>query len=99
MDPMKVLKALKPREPRYPPEEFARRGEELYHKVIAPQLPAESKGQFVAIDIETGAYEVDDDSLTATLRLLERLPDAQIWGVSPARPLLFRSPRFGKGPS
>ena len=38
-----------------------------------------NEGKFVAIDIETGAYEVDGDELAASDRLLARLPNAQIW--------------------
>src|SRR5581483_11934154 len=37
------------------------------------------EGKFVAIDIETGAYEVDADELAASDRLLTRVPNAQIW--------------------
>lgn len=36
------------------------------------------RGKIVAIDIETGAFEVAKDSLTASDRLLEKYPDAQI---------------------
>jgi hypothetical protein len=39
----------------------------------------EDEGKFVAIDIETGAYEIDGDDYTATERLLARQSDAQIW--------------------
>jgi hypothetical protein len=35
----------------------------------------------VAIDIETGDFEVSDDSLVASDRLLERNPDAQTWFI------------------
>ncbi|XHX76948.1 MAG: hypothetical protein RBJ76_21285 [Stenomitos frigidus ULC029] len=38
-------------------------------------------GKIVAIDIETGAFDVADDSLTAAKQLLKRYPDAQIYGV------------------
>lgn len=65
--------------PRYSKEEFARRGEVLYERDIAPLLDSERQGQFVAIDIETGAFEVDANELTASDRLLARLPTAQIW--------------------
>jgi len=37
------------------------------------------RGEFVAIDIETGAYEVDPDELAASDRLLARVPNAQTW--------------------
>lgn len=35
--------------------------------------------KFVAIDVKTAAYEVDADELTASDRLLARVPNAQIW--------------------
>jgi hypothetical protein len=65
--------------PRYSKEEFARRGDELYERKVRPHLKAAQKGQFVALDIETGAYEVDADELAASDRLLARVPGAQIW--------------------
>ncbi len=36
---------------------------------------------FVAVDIETGAYEIDEDEFTAGEKLRGRVPDAQIWMV------------------
>jgi len=65
--------------PRYSHEEFARLGQEIYERDIRPVLGPDDTGKFVAIDIETGSYEVDPDDLTATERLLSRCPDAQIW--------------------
>ena len=65
--------------PRYSKEEFARRGDEIYTRDIQAVLPTNARGQFVAIDIETGAYEIDVDELTASDRLLARYPEAQIW--------------------
>lgn len=69
------------RQPRYPKEEFAQRGDEIYNRDIRPQVEAHSKGKFLAIDIETGEYEMAEDTLTASQRLFQRLPDAQIWYV------------------
>jgi hypothetical protein len=66
-------------QPRYSKEEFARRGDEIYERDIRPQVEAAHAGQFIAIDIETSAYELDEDDYTATERLLARKPDAQIW--------------------
>ena len=65
--------------PRYSKEEFARRGDALYEGHIRAQIENGNERKFVAIDIETGAYEVDVDELAASDRLLARLPDAQIW--------------------
>lgn len=65
--------------PRYSKEEFARRGNEIYERAVQPRLSAEAAGKFVAIDIETGAYETDADEIAASHRLLARNPEAQIW--------------------
>jgi len=65
--------------PRYSKEEFARRGDAIYDREIGPHLKKTNLGKFVAIDIETGEYEVDADEMVATDRLLARVPDAQIW--------------------
>ena len=65
--------------PRYSKEEFARRGDALYDDHIRLVLGEGNEGKFVAIDIETGAYEVDGDEVVASDRLLARVPDAQVW--------------------
>jgi hypothetical protein len=69
------------RQPRYSKEEFAQRGDALYESEIRSQVEAGNHGKIVAIEIETGAFEVADDILPATGRLFERLPDAQHWIV------------------
>ncbi len=66
---------------RYSKEEFARRGNEIYESQVRPQVEEGNQGQIVAIDIETGAFELAKDTITASDRLLERYPDAQIWCV------------------
>jgi hypothetical protein len=66
------------RQPRYSKEEFARRGHAIYESSVRSQVEADNHGKIVAIDIETGAFEVANDSLTASKQLLERYPDAQI---------------------
>jgi len=69
------------RQPRYSPEEHARRGDDLYERTVRPQVEAGNQGKIVAIDIDTGAFEVADDVLTASDRRLARYPDAQTWFV------------------
>ena len=69
------------RQPRYSIEEHARRGDNLYHQHIHPHVEAGNHGKIVAIDVDTGAFEVAEDTLTASQRLLTRYPDAQIWCV------------------
>lgn len=67
------------RQPRYSREEFSRRGQEIYDRVVRPALRPGDEDKFVAIDIESGSYEMDADDYTAVDRLLKRLPDAQAW--------------------
>jgi hypothetical protein len=66
---------------RYDKEEVARRGTEVYQRVVKRRLRAEDKGRFVAIDVDTGTFEVADTMHDAYERLHERSPEAQIWGV------------------
>src|SRR5437016_13107288 len=67
--------------PRYSKEEFARRGDAIYEKDIRPKLAPKDVGKFLAIDIETGEYEIAADEMKAGDKLLARLPEAQIWMV------------------
>jgi hypothetical protein len=70
------------RQPRYDKEEFARRGDEIYQSQVRQQIDEEiDRGRIVAIDIETGAFEVADDLLVASKHLRQRVPDAQTWFV------------------
>ncbi len=69
------------RQRRYPKEELARRGQELYESGIRQQVEAGNKGKIVAIDIETGEFEVGDTVMAATDQLFERQPDAQPWTI------------------
>jgi hypothetical protein len=59
------------RQPRYSKEEFAQRGDYLYENQIKPQVEAENYGRIVAIDIETGEFELADKILPATDSLFE----------------------------
>jgi hypothetical protein len=69
------------RQPRYSKEEFARRGTELYEQKIRPLVESGHRGRVVAIDIETGDYELADDTLEACQQLIARRPEAQPWCV------------------
>ena len=69
------------RQPRYSKEEHAQRGNDLYEHHIRPHVEASNQGKIVAIDVETGVFEIAEDTLTAAQRLLTRFPDAQIWCV------------------
>jgi hypothetical protein len=62
-------------------DEFARRGDALFEDQVRPGLTAADTGKFAAIDIESGAFEVDGDEFEAGRNLRARIPDAQIWIV------------------
>ena len=66
-------------QPLYSSEEFCRRGKEIFERDVRPSLRPEDDNKFVAIDIETGDYELDNEDYPATERLLMRRPHAQIW--------------------
>jgi histidinol dehydrogenase len=69
------------RQPRYSKEEFAQRGDEIYEAQVRSKVEEGNHGKIVAIDIETEAFEVADDIVTASEHLLTRVPDAQTWFI------------------
>ena len=78
------------RQPRYSKEEFARRGDEIYQTQVRSQVEAGNHGKIVAIDIETGAFEVADTPMVAVDRLYECEPDAQPWVIRIGHRAVFR---------
>ena len=78
------------RQPCYSKEEFARRGNELYESQIRPQVEQGNHGKIVAINIETGAFEVADTTMVAVDQLYEREPDAQPWVIRIGHRAVFR---------
>ena len=78
------------RQPRYSKEEFARRGNEIYNTQVRSQVEDGNHGRIVAIDIETGAFELADTTIEATDHLYERLPDAQPWVVRVGHRTVYR---------
>jgi hypothetical protein len=75
------VKPMTVRQRRYSKEELSRRGQELYESSIQQQVEAGNEGKIVAIDIETGAFEVDENVVPATNRLFEQYPAAQPWVI------------------
>lgn len=61
-------------------EEVARRGDEIYENLRA-RLEAESRGKFVAIDVESADYAVAETALAAANELRARRPNAEAWLV------------------
>ena len=78
------------RQPRYSKEEFAQRGDALYETQVRAQVEEGNHGKIVAIDIETGSFEVADGTITATDRLYDRIPDAQPWVIRIGHRTVYR---------
>jgi hypothetical protein len=76
-------------QPGYSKDEHARLGTALYEQVRS-QVEAGNHGKIVALDVDSGAFEVAEDTLTACQRLLARHPDAQIWCVRIGYPAVHR---------
>ena len=68
-------------QPRYSKEDAARRGDEIYDRDIRSQVEPAHNEEVVAIDLDTGTWEIDADERVAAKRLEARQPDAQIWVV------------------
>jgi hypothetical protein len=66
------------RQRRYSKEELAQRGQELYESSIRQQVETGNEGKIVAIDIETGDFEIDETVMGSTDRLFERQPNANL---------------------
>ena len=68
-------------QPCYSREQISQRGDTIWESDIRPSLKSDDDGKFVAIDVDNGSYEIDEDELTASDRLLARRQNAQIWLV------------------
>ncbi len=60
-------------------DELAALGGEIFDRQVRPALRPEDHGKFVAVDVETGDYEIDEDDYAAVMRLRSRKPAADIW--------------------
>ena len=69
------------RQPHHSKEEFAQRGDAIYESEIRSQVEEAHHGKIVAIDLETGDFEIDLSEISACERLEARHPDSQIWIV------------------
>ena len=76
------------RHPRYSKEDFAKRGNDIYETRVRSKIEEGNEGKIVAIDIETGQFEVADDLLAASKLLLRKVPEAQTWFVRIGYPVV-----------
>ena len=81
---------------KYSREEVAERGEAIYEQHIRPNVESDSKGKYLVLDIETGEYEIDQDDLVATKRMMAKRPDAVLYGLRIGYPAAYRLGGFSK---
>ncbi len=74
----------------YSRDEVATRGEAIYEQDIRPNVESENKGKYLVLDIESGEYEIDQDDLVATKRVMARCPNAVLYGLRIGYPAAYR---------
>ena len=65
-----------PAAPTRPTEEIARLGREMYERDIRPQVEADHVGEVVAVDVDTGEWDMGNEALDAVTCLRARCPEA-----------------------
>ena len=80
-------------EPRRSLEELARLGAEVFERAVRPTLRPEDDGRFVALDVQTGDFELDEDDYAAVSRLRARNPAAEPWLCRVGQPAAYRMRR------
>ena len=76
-------------------DELARLGQEIFDRRVQPMLRPEDHGKFVALDVDSGDYEIDEDDYTAVAHLQARKPAADVWLMRAGYPAAYsmRTPR------
>ncbi len=77
-------------EPHRTLDELARLGGEIFERQIRPTLRPEDDGKYVAIDVETGDFEIDEDDYAAVARLRSRRPGTNGWLMRAGYPTTYR---------
>lgn len=80
-------------EPQRTPEELARLGAEAFDRHVRPVLRPQDDDKFVAIDVATADYEINEDDYAAVTRLRTRRPSAEIWLGRVGQPAAYRMRR------
>jgi len=65
---------MKMGQPKYPLGEIVAKAEALYDGEIRNQVEPQNIGKYVAIDIESGAFDIDDDERVAIRRAIANHP-------------------------
>ena len=78
----------------YTTAEVVRLGREIYEREIRARVEVAHDGEFVVVDVTTGAWEVDRDDVAASERVLARNPDAVVYFARVGRRAAYRLGTF-----
>jgi hypothetical protein len=81
---------MTPAQPKRSRDEIGQLGRAIFDRVVKPRLTPEEDGKYVAIDIATEEYEIDDSDYEAIVRLSARHRGAQIWLVRVGHPAAYK---------
>jgi hypothetical protein len=74
----------------YTTEEVVQLGREIYEREIRSQVEASHDGEFVVVDVTTGAWEVDEDDVAASDRVLAKNSEAVLYFARVGRRAAYR---------
>ena len=74
----------------YTTEEVVRLGREIYEHKIRAHVEASHDGEFVVVDLTTGAWKIDEDDVVASERILAKNPDAVLYFARVGRRAAYR---------
>jgi hypothetical protein len=73
-----------------PKEEVVARGKQIYNEKLRASLERDHMGQFAVVDVLSGDYEVGEDDAAASFKMLERRPDALLYGIRVGQETAYR---------
>ena len=79
-----------PAKPLRTTDEQVRLGTTIYAEKIRPLLTPEDDGKFVAIDVHSGDFEMDEDEVQALQQLRERRPTGLFWLECVGQPAAYK---------
>ena len=71
-----MTSAITSKRPRMPRDEAIRLGKEIYKRDILPKVKDNHFGEYVAIEVKTGDWEIADSTMDAVDRLRARNPES-----------------------
>ena len=71
-------------------EEVVRRGREIYEREIRAKVEPKHDGEFLAVDVTTGSYEVGESDVAVSDSVLRKNPGAVLYLMRVGRRAAYR---------